>query len=491
MSETMTLYTLTEDWLKENEGFFSQETIELYRRLMTSLTIPYFGESVSMSEEDVLAFMAAMQEEKGLAAGTAFSLQRLLRKIVSYGAAIGVCESPAWPDKLPQPERNSLDTILTAEEERRAVKYLTNNPGPKHLGIFLILTAGLRIGELLDLTWDDISFHHGTMRVRSERGLKATRKAQYRRIDLDERQKIYLKKLKSHPAVYIASGKPKSATAIGLRGRLSKMVDELLLPEITFMDLRRTYAVHQLESGKDYAAVAKLLGMKNDTNFRAFYRNLVNEDARERLDRQLLEGRKVREAPEHIDHPGPDLSPEVIEMRQKVEAKKKDLQEMIDNLDGDMAIIKTLRNSDCVQGKARNGFYAFVEKVLGPDDKDGKILVEYLRNNMRVADMPSRTGLTVQSIRSRVAHGFDKLISRLDDLYAVEGYDILPAFNTLTAHAIESDPVKHKGPKGKPTPQRSTQKALTAIDNLVAENRELKARIDELKRMLRGDKEGA
>ena len=70
------------------------------------------------------------------------------------------------------------------------------------------------------------------------------------------------------------------------------------------------------------------------------------------------------------------------------------------------------------QGKAREGFYRFVEKVLG-DDRDGKMLVEYLRCNMRVADMPSRKEVTVQTIRARVARGFEKLGARLEEIYAL------------------------------------------------------------------------
>lgn len=65
----------------------------------------------------------------------------------------------------------------------------------------------------------------------------------------------------------------------------------------------------------------------------------------------------------------------------------------------------------------RRRLYRFIEKVLG-DDKDGKYLVEYLRCNMRVASMPLLQKTTPQAIRRRVAHGFEKLINRLDVLLA-------------------------------------------------------------------------
>ena len=45
--------------------------------------------------------------------------------------------------------------------------------------------------------------------------------------------------------------------------------------------------------------------------------------------------------------------------------------------------------------------------------------MEYLRCNMRVADMPSRREVTVQTIRARVARGFEKLGVRLEEIYAL------------------------------------------------------------------------
>ena len=206
---------------------------------------------------------------------------------------------------------------------------------------------------------------------------------------------------------------------------------------------------------------------------------MAGEEQGERLERERFESRKLRRAPAHIDHPGPSMDSECRVLQQKIDARRRELRETLESLDGDLAIINTLRNSGGVQGKARSGLYAFIEKVLGPDDRDGQILVEYLRSNMRVADMPSRTGLTVQPIRSRVAHGFDKLVARLDAVHAVEDYDLLPLFRSLVSHAVAADPapVKRRGPKGKPSIEKDLAQALQAIDHLVAENRALKDRV--------------
>ena len=137
-------------------------------------------------------------------------------------------------------------------------------------------------------------------------------------------------------------------------------------------------------------------------------------------------------------------------------------------MEGDWEIIYTLRRSNLAGlGRPREGLYQFVEKVLR-DDRDGKMLVEYLRCNMRVANMPSKKDVTVQTIRSRVARGFAKLTERLDAIYAVEGYDILDLFHKLTARIQEIAPPEPKRPgrKHNPTVENEFKKAMEALDRI-------------------------
>lgn len=60
---------------------------------------------------------------------------------------------------------------------------------------------------------------------------------------------------------------------------------------------------------------------------------------------------------------------------------------------------------------------------------------------MRVADMPLLKKTTVQAIRRRVTHGFEKLSARLDEIYAVEGYDVLGMFNSLCDAVLSVAPL--------------------------------------------------
>ena len=468
MPSIPTFTSIASRWLSESAGSVKPETVGHYRWLLENYVCPGIGESLDITEEDVRKLVEEKRAQ-GLSESTLYSLPKLIRRILSFASAEGLCEPPAWDITLGTPERMKPVAILTPEQSERLSAYLTGNPTPKNLGIYLILTTGITLGELTALTWADVSFPLKRIRVRMERETKTETRKTLRDIPIHERQRIYLKKLSSLPTVYVASGKPGPISRIALRNSFFQALRDLGLPEMTFNDLRRTFAVHCLENGMGYDEVSKVLGRKNDRHFRSEFEVLVTDATRMRLEQEALDARKPRQAPEHIDHPGPDQDSEVIALRQKVEAKKQALQQLLDSLEADEAILRNLRYSDCVQGQAREGFYAFVEKVLG-DDRDGRVLVEYLRSNMRVAQMPSCVNktLSVQAIRRRVAHGFAKLNARLDQIYAVEGYDVLEMLRYLMARIQEVAPPapKRPGPKGKPSLDKDYRDALAALERI-------------------------
>ena len=75
---------------------------------------------------------------------------------------------------------------------------------------------------------------------------------------------------------------------------------------------------------------------------------------------------------------------------------------------------------------------------------------------MRVAEMPLLKVTTVQAIRRRVTHGFEKLNKRLDEIYAVEGWEAVPLLEKMCGRIDEVAPVpaKRTGSKVKPTLQK-------------------------------------
>ena len=466
-AQEQTFRSIALRWLSESSSTVSMKTIEYYRAFLERYVFTMLGDSLSVTEEDVRRLMDEKRSQ-GFSEGTVYNIPKLIWRILSFASAEGLCEAPEWTIETETPKKRKANIVLSFDQEKKVLSYLIDNPGPKHLVLYLMLTTGLNTGEVLSLTWADVSLYQKRIRVPMEDDADLNGKGKRRLIPINEQQRIYLKKMQSAPSVYLATGKQKKVWAGALNPILKRMTRELHLPSMTPLDLRRTFAVHCLENGMSYEQLAKKLGLKNDRNFRASYRELVSPETRERLEEELLAAKKPRQAPEHTNCIGPDLSPEVVALRQKVEAKKQQLNETLAALEGDLEIVHTLRRSNLAGlGRPREGLYQFIEKVLG-DDRDGKMLVEYLRCNMRVADMPSKKDVCVQTIRSRVARGFDKLNERLDAIYKVEGYDILDMFHSLTAKIQEVAP---------PAPKKSGRKTKLSLEN------EYKKAMEDLERM--------
>lgn len=477
-------------WLEATAENLAPRSVKHYRWLLENYVFPRFGEVVfeggvkdagtteqttptstpasPITEQEVREFLDEMKE-KGFAKNTAYMLPKLIFRILSFASAEGLCEAPKWNFSQAKPKRESPTVILSREQVVRLSTYLIENPQPRHLGMYLMLTAGLTVGEMRGLTWADVSFAQKRIRVLTERETTPDTRNKYRSVEMNEQQRIYLKRLASIPTVYVATGRPKPVAAYALRDRFMHVLQELGLKDMPLSDLRRTFAVRALENGMGFEELSRILGQKNSRNFRALFRDLVTPETRERLDKDLLANRKVRQAPTTIRPPEKDS--EIRELEAKVDARKKQLKETLANLEGDLEIIHALRSSGLQTTSApREGLSRFVEKVLG-DDRDGRMLVEYLRSNMRVASMPSRQEVTVQTIRARVGRGFAKLAARLDEIYAVEGYDVLGMFQALTARIQEIAPPKPKtvGRKPKNTVENEFKAAMEALERMEAE----------------------
>lgn len=239
--------------------------------------------------------------DKGLSENTVFPLVKLLQRILQYGAGHGLCPMPEWNIQLRTPKKKRGIVILSPIEERQLIKYLTDEPTPMHLCIFLIITCGLSVGEVMGLQWKDVSVKTNSFRVHISRGPLTARKNHTRKVHFSERERIYFRKLMSDSQNYLSSGTPKPRQREAMENRWRIIADKLLLPPMSPTDLRHTYAVRCIENGMDYETLSKRLGLDNGNNFRRMYRTLVSEEQMQRLERERFESRKERVAPEHVN----------------------------------------------------------------------------------------------------------------------------------------------------------------------------------------------
>ena len=250
-----------------------------YSLLAEKNILPLIGDKECVTEGD-----AKGVEERVLASGgskrTAADVSVILLGILRFGAKEGLCPMPTWQTsgwaaKAPQ----SL-LILSLKEEKKFLQELYAHPNPRYLGIFLALTAGLRLGEICGLRWQDFDLENGYIHVRGIQGyLYAVSGESYewrrktyeesssspRDIPLTPEQMAYIAPLVTGhlPEMYFLTNTPDSLQPRTLRVYATTVAKNLGLPAVTFKDLRHTFAVRCLEAGIDFITLSKLLGNDN------------------------------------------------------------------------------------------------------------------------------------------------------------------------------------------------------------------------------------
>lgn len=208
---------------------------------------------------------------KGLAAKTVkdikIALQTCLQKAVDEEI---IPNNPCKKVQLPKDEPKEMQTLKA--NELAAFLQETKDSGCYEFYL-LEITTGLRLGEILALTWDDLDMKNKTIsvnkqvqRIKSE--LKATTPktaASIRKISIcDEclnqliilrsRQRLNTKLIFPSP---ITNGyrDPSSITR-----KLHRMQKRAGVPQIRFHDLRHSFATLSLEQGMDIKTISHMLG---------------------------------------------------------------------------------------------------------------------------------------------------------------------------------------------------------------------------------------
>lgn len=214
---------------------------------------------------------------KGLSANTVNTiisvLQNSLKTAYSYGE---LEEYTADKVKRPKAQENEV-SCFTLMEQRKIESIILSGNKDKLYGIILCLYTGLRIGELLALTWSDIDFTKGTLTVSKSchygKGINGTfgrctelpkTMTSRRTIPLPGQMLTILKAIKkrSESQYVVASGQ----TPISVRSyqrSFTLLLEKLKIPHKGFHALRHTFATRALECGMDVKTLSEILGHKN------------------------------------------------------------------------------------------------------------------------------------------------------------------------------------------------------------------------------------
>lgn len=179
--------------------------------------------------------------------------------------------------KRPKTVEKQVD-CFTVVEQKKIENYVLNSQKDKLFGIVLCLYTGLRIGELLALTWSDIDFGKGLFFVSKSchdgndghnhiRIIDTPKTSQsHRVIPLPKQLLPLLKSMKKRSKCeYIVADGDKPVFVRSYQRTFELLLKKLHIPHKGFHSLRHTFATRAIECGIDVKTLAELLGHKNAT----------------------------------------------------------------------------------------------------------------------------------------------------------------------------------------------------------------------------------
>lgn len=219
-----------------------------------------------------------MKTGKGLSANFVSTVISVIQNSLKTAYMVGVTvKYVANKIKRPQTKEKRVD-CFSVQEQKKIENYALNCKKEKLFGVVLCLYTGLRIGELLALTWSDIDFGKGLLFVSKTcfdaydgqnhiRIIDSPKTVHSRRvIPLPKQILPHLKSLKKRSLCdYVIADGDKPVFVRSYQRTFELLLKKLHIPHKGFHSLRHTFATRAIECGIDVKTLAELLGHKNAT----------------------------------------------------------------------------------------------------------------------------------------------------------------------------------------------------------------------------------
>ncbi len=248
----------------------------------------------------------------GLAEGTILQIVRIVRESLAQAERVGllcrgcgdeICR-PRCADAIPKVK------CFTVREQKTIERLVLQQDDRRLYGVILTLYLGLRIGELLALTWADVDFRRGLLTVNKTchdswgggyRKLIETPKTQssYRTIPIPRQILPYLRALrKDCDSLYVihnAAGKEISVRSY--QRSFERLLERARIRHLGFHALRHTFATRAIENNVDVKTLSEVMGHRSPAVTLAIYAHSLAPHKRVMMNRlgKLLSDSGIRE----------------------------------------------------------------------------------------------------------------------------------------------------------------------------------------------------
>lgn len=152
-------------WREDKKQYVKTSTISAYTLLIENHILPAFGKADRINEADVQEFVFE-KLNSGLSQKSIKDILIVLKMILKFGVKNGYFEYTQIDIKFPtQRERQEIE-VLSRSNHRKVISHIQENFTFRNLGIYICLCAGMRIGEICALKWEDIDTENGIISVK-------------------------------------------------------------------------------------------------------------------------------------------------------------------------------------------------------------------------------------------------------------------------------------------------------------------------------------
>lgn len=274
-------------WVESNCICRKRSTNQKYRFLIEKHINPDLGEFYvdQLNAPMINRFLTKKLEkgrldhEGGLSASYVRTISIIISAAIDFAAKEYMCTPLKSSVNKPTIIKRELP-ILSSDDQHIIEEKATQQTDSTKLAVLLSLYAGLRIGEICALSWDDVDLYERTLHVRhtiaretvdDTKGCKTrmfidTPKtvSSARMIPISSSLFRVLEPAKRHAkSAYVISTTSSFVNPRTLEYRYHKFLDRCGVKSVNFHALRHTFATRCIEVGVDIKSLSEMLGHAN------------------------------------------------------------------------------------------------------------------------------------------------------------------------------------------------------------------------------------
>lgn len=280
MESKRTFKEISELWQNEKKKYVKKSTFAAYSLILCNHLVPAFGDLTEIDESRVQDFVFRKLDD-GKSTKTVKDMLVVLKMVMKFAAKYEYMPFRQIDVRYPtERERNDIPVLCRADQ-RRIMNYLSENFSFRNLGVYICLSAGLRIGEVCALKWKDFDVTRGVISIdktlqrvyfvdegkrHTELVIDTPKSANsMREVPMTKELSKIIKQLVRvvNPSFYVLTNCDKPTEPRTYRNYYKKLMVKIGIPPLKFHGLRHSFATRCIEGKCDYKTVSVLLGHSN------------------------------------------------------------------------------------------------------------------------------------------------------------------------------------------------------------------------------------